>query len=154
MSSARGQANHRLYLARILLLAWERALTEEDVAGTVLNQAYLPAVKEHLTGAYGWFLLEISRPDPVPAIIPHSVHELPGVTQGKALAGEIREFSQLEESAWLGELLAAQPAKTLKTPGQNLASNAGEGADISQMRHWADQLQALFDRMSDSLDEY
>ncbi len=153
MSSARGQANHRLYLARIVLSAWEKALAEEDVSGAVLNQAYLPAVREHLTEAYGWFMLEIARPEPLPKTIPQSVQELPEVIQGKALAGEIRELAQLEESAWLGELLTAQPGEAVKTSSQNLLSGAAEGANMSQMRGWADQLQKLFDRMSDSLDE-
>jgi hypothetical protein len=71
-------------------------------------------------------------------------------------AGEILEFQQLEKEGWLADLL--QPATPLspglaRTPG-NLASAAAESPGPGEVQSWADQLSRLFDRMSDSLDEY
>ena len=43
MGSARGQANHALYLGKVLLAAWRRDLAAESVAAVTLIQAYLPA---------------------------------------------------------------------------------------------------------------
>ena len=87
MSSARGQANHALYLARILLAAWRRDLAAEAVATITLTQAFLPAVRLHLGHAYGWFLVEITRPGGLPVQPPQCVAELPEVADGKAVPG-------------------------------------------------------------------
>ncbi len=153
MSSARGQANHALYLARILLAAWQRDLESEAVAVTALTQSYLPAVRLHLANAYGWFLLEITRPGGLPESPPQCTADLPGVTEGKALPGEIREFEQLEQSGWIGEMLAGESSRGSSSSVGNLAV-AAPAAGPEQGARWAGQLQDLFDRMGDSLDEY
>lgn len=154
MSTLRGQANQSLYLAKILLQAWQRDLADEQVAARALCQAYLPAMRLHLQRAYGWFLLEISRPDQVPASPPGSTDELPGITEGKALPPEIRECGLLERSGWLAQLLDdGQGEVPAASSAGNLAAPAGE-AGLEEASAWVEQLQSMFDRMGDSLDEY
>ena len=153
MSSARGQANHALYLARILLAAWRRDLNAESVANVTLTQAYLPAIREHLALAYGWFLLEITRPGALPETPPGCVAQLPGIVEGKAIPGEIREFQRLEQDGWIGDMLAADTTSSVVPSPDNLATVAPV-AGPNQASLWADQLQSVFDRMGDSLDEY
>lgn len=153
MSSARGHANHALYLARILLAAWRRDIEAESVAAVTLTAAYLPAVRAHLASAYGWFLLEITRPGALPDNPPRGVYELPEIGAGKALPGEIREFQKLEERGWIGDMLAADGPAAVASSASNLAV-AAPLSGPEQASLWADQLQAMFDRMGDSLDEY
>jgi hypothetical protein len=153
MSSARGQANHALYLARILIGAWQRDSAAESIAATTLAQAYAPAVRAHLTAAYGWFLLEITRPGVLPEEPPRSIDVLPDVAAGKALPGEIRELHQLEQDGWIGELLTMSTAAAPAASAGNLAVSVA-GPTPAQACDWADRLQSLFDRMGDSLDEY
>ena len=153
MSSARGQANHALYLAGILLAAWRRDLDAQSVAARTLAQAYLPAVRQHLIDAYGWFLLEITRPGSLPDRPPRCLAELPEIAAGKALPGEIREFQQLEEGGWIADMLAGDTTVAAPTSVGNLAVSA-PATGPEQAQHWSDQLQSLFERMGDSLDEY
>ena len=118
-----------------------------------LTQAYLPAVRTHLGHAYGWFLLEITRPGALPEQPPASLAELPDIAEGKALPGEILEFQRLEAQGWIADMLAGDGAAGPVASSGNLArpvTLAGPG----QAEHWAAQLQSLFDRMGDSLDEY
>jgi hypothetical protein len=153
MSGFRAQANHSLYLARIQIAAWEQGLARQEVPASILAQAFEPAACEHLINAYGWFLLEVAQPKVVPAVPPRGCSELPSPEAGKVTPGEIHEFAQLELDGWIADLLRDRrgAAKRRSEPG-NLAS-AAQG-DPSVQRDWADRLQALFDRMSDSLDEY
>ena len=153
MSSARGQANHALYLARILLAAWRRDLDAQSVAAVTLTQTYLPAVRLHLRNAYGWFLLEITRPGALPARPPQSVSELPEIADGKALPGEVLECQRLEHDGWISEMLSDDlPASPSMSAG-NLAQ-AAPASGQEQAVVWADLLLSLFERMADSLDEY
>ena len=153
MSSARGQANHALYLARILLSAWRRDLSAESVASVTLTQAYMPAIRRHLGRAYGWFLIEVTRPGGLPADPPLCVAEIPEVVAGKAVPGELMEFQQLEQTGWIGDMLADDVVQVASASSGNLALNANTpGPDLAEA--WADQMQSLFDRMGDSLDEY
>ncbi|MEJ2531536.1 MAG: hypothetical protein P8Y92_07030 [Halioglobus sp.] len=155
MSSARSHANHRLYLARILLDCWRDALDGERVPAVTLSQAFGEAVREHLVAAYGWFLLEITRPEPVPPHPPRGCSELPAVAAGKAVPGEIRELAQLEESGWLAALLSGEePAPETRRSEVNLAVPADHVPGPGQLQQWADYLEGLFDRMGEFLDEY
>ena len=155
MSSARAQANHKLYLAKIQLSSWRQALAAEDIPATTLTQAFLPAVREHLLAAYGWFLLHVSGCEAASGRPPRGCAELPGVVAGKAVPGEIREFQQLENDGWLGALLREDEESTVAapTPG-NLARSIPGSQDCELVQHWVNELEALFDRMSDSLEEY
>lgn len=159
MSTARARANHKLYLARILLDAWQTALEAEQLPARTLNQAFATAVKNHLVQSYGWFLLEISQPASLPAVPPQHTGELPVIAEGKALAGEIREFAQLEREGWLAELLAdcdEWGAQSTRPAGgsPNLAGPESSLPGPDLLAHYAGQLESLFDRMGDSLDEY
>ncbi len=153
MSSARGQANQALYLARILIGAWQRDGATGSVPATTLAQAYVPAVRAHLVAAYGWFLLEITRPGTLPEQPPGSIAELPDMAAGKALPGEIRELIRLEQDDWIGDLLTVSTAAPPIASAGNLAVSV-VGPTPSEAGDWADRLQSLFDRMGDSLDEY
>ena len=153
MASTRGQANQSLYLARLLMTGWDGALREEAVSAAALTQAYLPGVREHLIDAYGWFLLEVSRPSAAPAKPPRCCADLPQVAEGKSIAPEVRECQQLELGGWLGELLGEQSLGIAeRSPGNLAAPISIDGP--AQAGQWADSLHKLFDRMADSLDEY
>ena len=95
------------------------------------------------------------RMNSVPDLPPMGCDQLPGIAEGKALPGEIRELRQLEREGWLAEMLSQgsvhKPA--VKTAG-NLATPVVGVTGPDQIDNWIDQLQALFDRMADSLDEY
>ena len=156
MSSARGQANQQLYLARILLAAWRRDLEAAVLPDSVLRHAYLPGLREHLLGAYGWFLLEISGESDLSQTPPRSCADLTPLPAGKAEAGEIREFRQLEADGWLAGLvrpLAAAPV-TAAHSRDNLAVSADALPGLEQAANWTEKLDSLFARMGDSLDEY
>jgi len=155
MSSARAQANHKLYLAKILLAGWRDAAAAQDVPAMTLTQAYLPAVRAHLLDAYGWFLMQVSGSEQGSGAPPHCCADLPEVADGIAVSAEIREFQQLEASGWLAELLAepGKPGQVSRVQG-NLAVPSPEQADCEQAQQWVTRLEGVFDRMSDSLDEY
>ncbi len=155
MSGARALANHELYLARILLDCWEQALARQELPATALGEAFHSAVREHLKLAYGWFLLEVLGIDSLPGAPPAGCGTLPPLAPGKAEPGEIREFRQLEQGGWLGELLAAPP-RGLRPAGSamsNLAVPAPELPGPQRLRDWLEALETMFDRMGDSLDE-
>ena len=113
----------------------------------------MPGVRQHLADAYGWFLLEITRPGALPESPPRGVSQLPEVAQGKALPGEIREFQRLEQGGWIGDMLTGDLGTAHSSNSENLAV-AAPLSGPEQASFWADQLQSLFDRMGDSLDEY
>lgn len=155
MSSARGRANHGLYLARILLSAWREALARQELPAAVLAQAFHPAARNHLLDAYGWFLLALSQADPLPATPPRCCAELPPAPQGKVLPGEVNELRQLETAGWLGAMLEERAFAPSGSQRQgSLARVVSDQPDPEQIEHWLEQLAGLFDRMGDSLDEY
>ncbi len=155
MSSARGRANHELYLARIVLAAWREALAREAVPATILAQAFEDGVRDHLTASYGWFLLEISRVEPLPDYPPRCCAELPPQPEGKVFPGEVREFQQQEQRGWLREML--QGRRTVLLPARqhdNLAVTTTDQVGPDRVEQWLQELEAAFERMADSLDEY
>jgi hypothetical protein len=157
MTAVRGNANQSHYLAAIVLDGWRLALESDDVsAATVtLTQAYLPAVREHLLAAYGWFLLEIAGVTDWTGAPPRRCDDLPPVPPGKATAGELRECLLLESQGFLGELLV-EPDFSRPAPASrgNLATPAVAAPDCETARRWHAELGALMSRMRDSLDEY
>ena len=155
MSTGRARANHKLYLARIVITGWDQALAAEQVPADQLARAYLPAVREHLLDAYGWFLLEVAAPEQWPERPPHSCAQLPPQPEGRAVPGEIREFQQLESQSWLSQLLAEPSLEPRVSRGAgNLAISSEPLPDPDEVLQWLDRLDRLFDRMGDSLDEY
>ena len=156
MSAARGRANQSLYLARILLDAWDEALDRQELPARVVNQAFLPAVKLHLGQAYGWFLLAAAQLDRLPERPPARSAELPPVPEGKAVPGEIRELSQLESGGWLADMLADEQPLAVPQPvaRDNLVVATAAVPGPAEARDWLAKLGALFERMGDSLNEY
>jgi hypothetical protein len=158
---SRGLANHRLYLAQLMLSAWGRDRAAQSVPAVTLDQAFAPGVREHLIAAYGHFLNHVLDPtgsvtaDPVP----RCCDELPQQLAGKALPGEIREFRQLEQEGWLAQLLAPLPtpgpraAQRRPSPGALVVSSAADWPVPEQVDAWCQRLQSIFQRMDDSLDE-
>tara|TARA_R110002110_G_scaffold107320_2_gene268460 strand:- start:30463 stop:30927 length:465 start_codon:yes stop_codon:yes gene_type:complete len=153
MSSLRGQANHGLYLASLLLGAWRRDLAAEDIPASVLAQAYGPAVRGHLLDAYGWFLLDLQKPAQLPATPPHSVPALPPVAPGKAVPVEITEFARLEQRGWLAELVQEPGAEQPRRSAASLAAPAANLPDPDHLQALAQRLDDAFARVGDFLDE-
>jgi hypothetical protein len=130
-------------------------MAAQDVPAMVLTQAFLPAARAHLMESYGYFLLAVSGLEQLPGSPPTRCAELPDVAMGQAVPGEIREFEQLENEGWLAQLLAEPDSvvQSVRTAG-NLAVASPLSADSASVQQWVDQLEALFARMSNSLDEY
>jgi uncharacterized protein DUF6586 len=157
MSSPRARANQYLYQARILASSWRREVAAQEVAVTVLADTFAPAAGDKLLQAYGWFLLEVMPPATLPEVPPRRCSELPEVAPGKAIPGEIREFMQLEEQGWIGDILRAASPRTTRSgssPGNLAQAVADVNVDPDTIDHWIDRLQDIFSRMSESLDEY
>ncbi|TXS92976.1 hypothetical protein FV139_13560 [Parahaliea maris] len=156
MSSPRGLANHHLYLARLVLAAWQRDSSAGVVPASTLAAAFGSGCHQHLLRAYGWFLLAVSAPGELPAAPPTRVADLAPPPEGKAVAGEIREFEQLERSGWLADMLGWEcpaPGATRRSPG-NLASTVEQATGPGEFAGWVDSLESRFARMADSMDEY
>ncbi|GAB3272062.1 DUF6586 family protein [Parahaliea aestuarii] len=156
MSSPRGLANHHLYLARLVLTAWQRDAAAAEVPAGTLVAAFGPACHQHLLRAYGWFLLAISSPAEVPTAPPTRVSELPPPPQGRAVPAELREFQLLESEGWLADLVnwsAAEPVAARRSFG-NLATASQQPAGPQRFSEWVQGLDECFARMGDSLDEY
>lgn len=159
MSATRGSTNQCLYLARVLLDGWAKALAEQEVAEATLTEAYLPGVREHLLRAYGWFLLETAGHEDWNAALPRKAADLPAVAQGKAVSGEVREFTALEAQGWLCDLLAdvnfsRSSASSRSRARNNLAVVADATPTQEDAAHWHAELGAVVNRMRDSFDEY
>jgi len=155
LSSPRARANHELYLAKIVLGAWQRELEREQIPASTLALAFHGGAREHLVFAYGWFLLSICNVEETPQKPPRSCQQLPPMPEGRVFPAQINELKQLEAAGWLGEMLRANPPGTpvARQPG-NLVFDAGASPGTLQVERWLDQLESLFDRMGDSLDEY
>lgn len=154
---SRALANHRLYLGALVLEAWRSARAQQSIPAPVLDQAFAPAVREHLLFAYGSFLLAITQPDAPPsAVPPRCCAELPKPAAGKALPAEIAEFMQLERHGWLAALLTPLPAlppESSRRSVENLLVPKAELPDCATCGDWHEALSELMDRMGDSLDE-
>ena len=159
MSSARALANQKLYHAKILITAWRAGLAEEQVAKAALEQAFGQPVCRHLAEAYGWFLLEITQPAAMPARPPACCAALAPPAEGRQTPPEILEFQHLERDPWLKQIISPEEAgsEAKNEPGAgspNLAVivEAVFGPDQAEASHA--KLSQLFERMTDSLDEY
>ncbi|MFN2327681.1 MAG: DUF6586 family protein [Chromatocurvus sp.] len=158
---SRGFANQHLYLARLLIRAWQRDRDEQIVPARTLDQAYAPGAREHLILAYGYFLNHVLDPTGAASAgqMPRSCDDLPPQTAGKSVPGEIREFRQLEREGWLAQLLvplpdAAAGSRGARRPDALLAvTSAADWPGPEEAAHWAQQLETIFERMNDSLDE-
>ena len=154
MSNPRGLANHSLYMARLLLAAWETAQTAAVAPVNAIDAAFAPAVRLHLLDAYGWFLLATLRVTQLPALPPHRVADLAPQAPGISRPAEISECQQLELSGWLAQLQAPLPTGLAKrSRGISLAIDSAY-PDITLYRGCAAHFDVLFARMSDAIDEY
>lgn len=153
MSSARGQANHHLYLARLLLDAWQQARDAGDLRASVIDQAWAPAVRWHLQRAWSWFLLSLAQPPQPPAVLPAGVADLPAPPAGRSLSAELEECHRLESSDWLSPVLhdevpgGAGPAKA------GLAVSLDPAADLQTLAATLPRLRDLFDHLGSFVDE-
>lgn len=154
-SNSRARANRELYLAKIVLAAWRLDLDREDIPASTLAQAFQGGAREHLVAAYGWFLLAICQVETASQGPPRGCHELPAMPAGKVYPPEINEFRQLESSGWLGAMLRDSGSDFPAGRQQgNLVFAAGNLPAAEQVEGWMRQLEALIERMGDSLDEY
>jgi hypothetical protein len=159
VSSLRARANHALYLARIQISAWQDQCGHEQVPVTTLAQAFLPAAGSHLRTAYGYFLLTLVGATQIESSLPSTVADLPEIPHGIMRPPEVAEFQILEREGWLADMLAAVDLDIkIRSPGiaaaQTLSLMPAASASPAQALAWCDAMQNLFDRMSDSLDEY
>lgn len=153
MSSARGLANHSLYMARLLLQAWSEQGAQAGAMPAAIDSAFAPGVRLHLLDAYGWFLLALVRVTALPATPPHSTASLPALAPGMAVPGEIDECRRLEREGWLSSLLAPLPAGLAKRSKGPVLAMAGSYPHIDDFEDWCVALDRLLTRMSDTLDE-
>ncbi|WP_439101689.1 hypothetical protein [Congregibacter sp.] len=159
MARTRGEANRALYRARILLEAWDRMRSEQRHSDVALIDAFLPASRELLIEAYGWFLLSLAGiEDSAKATRPQSTVDLPAPDPGKALSPEIAEFAQLEKGGWLAQLLAddgkgAPAAQSAQGAVGGLLVSDREPLGYPVVVAWAEGLAATMARMDDSLSE-
>lgn len=155
MTSSRSLANQKLYHARILAASWRTALAAEAIPATILAQAFDESTRDHLRQAYGWFLLEIVVPAALPETPPERTTALPEPAPGKVFPGEIRELQRLEQHGWLAEMLKSEPqTRPQGKAAGNLAIVTATVSGPDQVDQWIEQLQEIFNRMADSLDEY
>ena len=153
MATARGFANHAIYMARVLLDAWESELAGgSELSPEVLNAAFAPAVRLHLIDAYGWLLLEAIKAQPLPDHPPHGVGELPTQKKGLAVAELVEEFARLEHSGWLADLLSPFPAGLSSRHKGMIVSGGPPG--LREFTAWRDALADLFNEMGESAEEY
>ncbi|MEO1079055.1 MAG: DUF6586 family protein [Pseudomonadota bacterium] len=159
MSRSRGAANRSLYRARILLECWDKARDEARVPQDQLTEAFLPAVRNHLRDAYGWFLRSVAgieeAPDASPP--PSSTQELPEHEAGRARPPELAEFALLERDGWLAELLASSSESATGTaPTQwspNVLGSDRQAPGFAVAEDWLRRLNATMQRMDDSMAE-
>lgn len=153
MSSARGFANHSLYMARLLVGAWRQQRDAAKAMPSAIDAAFAPAVRLHLLDAYGWFLLATVRATDLPTTPPHSVDTIPALGKGLALPAEVDEYRQLEQTAWLGRLQAPLPKGMPRPTAGNVLAISGGYPQLADYADWCEHFEALFTRISDSLDE-
>lgn len=153
MSSARGQANHHLYLARLLLEAWQQARAAGELRGTLVDQAWAPAVRLHLQRAWGWFLLALAQPAQLPPSLPDCVDALPAPPLGRSLPAELEECRQLESSPWLAPYLHESAPGEPAPARVGLAVSVDPASDPEALAATLDRLRDTFDRLGSFVDE-
>lgn len=153
MASARGLANHSLYMARILASQWQTRLAEQPSESLALNAAFAPALQLHLLNAYGWFLLASVRLTTLPERPPHSTADLPPLGQGIVAPAEVDECRHLERDGWLLLLQTPIPNGLPTKNDTTILARSGTYPMLDDFNAWISALDQLFARMSSSLDE-
>ena len=153
MSQAQSYANDSMYMASIVLTAWDSAMKASAVAAPALDAAFAPAVRLHLLDAYGWQLLACNRVTGLPLNPPHCVAAMPLLADGIEVAPEVKEFRLLEAGGWLAELQKEiAPGLAPIAPAHVLAVertrfNYATATDCFR------ELERLMDRVSGDIDE-
>lgn len=153
MASARGLANHSLYMARLLAGQWQASRAGQTAPEQAMNAAFAPALQLHLCNAYGWFLLATVRATSLPDTPPHRISELPELSRDIVEPGELEECRQLERGGWLAQLQACIPAGLPPQTNAGVLASSGSYPQLEDFERWMTALDRLFDRMGESLDE-
>ena len=153
MSQAQSFANHSMYMASIVLTAWDSAMRESALSAPVLDAAFAPAVRLHLLDAYGWQLLACNRVTGLPLKPPHYVAAIPLLAEGIEVAPEVKEFRLLEAGGWLGGLQKEiAPGLAPIAPPHVLAVER-TGFNYAAATDCFRELERLMDRVSGVIDE-
>lgn len=155
MASARGLANHSLYMARLLAGQWQISLGEltRSSPEQALNAAFAPALRLHLLDAYGWFLLATVRATALPDAPPHRISELPELGRGIVEPGELEECRQLELTGWLAQLQKSIPSGLPPRSSAQVLASSGTYPRLDDFESWIAELARLFNHLGESLDE-
>ncbi len=156
MITPRAMANQCLYYAAVQLTAWQQALTQARTPAHVLDVAFGAAVCEHQRRAYGWFLLSLAGETNLPEAPPARVSELAAPAVGEAVSNELQECALLERQGFIAELLAAQltPTQCQPKPRHSLAVEQQAVYSFGLQSQWQEALGDLFERLSQTLDEW
>jgi len=153
VSQAQSFANHSMYMASIVLTAWDSAMRESALSAPVLDAAFAPAVRLHLLDAYGWQLLACNRVTGLPLTPPHCVAAMPLLAEGIEEAPEVKEFRLLEAGGWLGGLQKEiAPGLAPIAPPHVLAFER-TGFNYAAATDCFRELERLMDRVSGVIDE-
>lgn len=153
MGSARGLANHSLYMARLLIDAWSVQERTPSAMPEALNAAFAPAVRLHLLDAYGWSLLAVLRAQPLPGKPPHHTQSLPSVGAGLAVPAEVDFCRELEQGGWLNHLQTDLPAGMPPRRRAGMLASSQGYPDRADCQHWFEQLSSLIDQHGANMDE-
>ncbi len=153
MSQAQSFANHSMYMASIVLTAWDSAVKAGALAAPVLEAAFAPAARLHLLDAYGWQLLACNRVTGLPLKPPHCVAAMPLLAEGIEVAPEVKEFQLLEAVGWLAELQKeVTPGLAPIAPAHVLAVER-TSFNYAAATDCFCELERLMDRVSGVIDE-
>lgn len=155
MDSARGLANHSLYMARLQLAAWRDAQAQAETPQSALHAAFAPAVRLHLLDAYGWFLLASCRVARLPVTPPHSTQEMPDAPAGIGQSDAIAHCTLLEadRNSWLAQLQAPIPPGLGQIRRSDNLAMVGHYPDPPLMAAAHAALADLIEQWDDSVDE-
>ena len=156
MSPALGRANRSLYHASLLLEAWRETRVQGRQPESVVAGAYGEAIQMHLQRAYGWFLVSLQGAGALPDRPPSDLAQLLADSSDDLddRRGEFNEFRRLETQGWLQEILHSTPA----TAGAHSSGSLSRefpvlSYDPDTCRVWQRQLEAVIERMTDSMEE-
>jgi hypothetical protein len=153
LTRTRGAANQSLYLARIVLAAWDAERERQRFPEAQITAAFLPAVQRHLREAYGWFLLSVGGVDDAQAgPLPRSTEDLAAPEPGRERAPELREFALLEREGWLADLISGRVNRG-PVPREGLLGSDRAAPGFAVAARWAEELAATMRRMDDFLAE-
>ena len=153
MSQAQSFANHSMYMASIVLTAWDSAMKASAAAAPAIDAAFAPAVRLHLLDAYGWQLLACNRMTGLPLKPPHCVATMPLLAEGIEVAPEVKEFQLLEAGGWLAELQKEIAPGLAPTAPAHVLAVERTSFNYAAATDCFRELEYLMDRVSGVIDE-